>query len=316
MQFRWIISAGHGSAVAVFIYHLVIPSDPPSKDCTVQTEHADILPSTFPLSRAFKLSFQVPNLPGAFCHCCNPKNQHMRQRKEEARAEQTMTEDDSDTGRCPQHSPLAHLPSRDAKADVFHCCDAFVREVVDLGEVLELHHIEVSFARLHPAPLCLDIPILHGHGWQKGGFAMDSVKQEPGGQQRGNCPPATATSWDRSLGASLWHPRAYTRCSDVHFPFSPGICSTQCSLPACVVPPFFSKCSGLEQVLPRGHAPNAGDRNVLTPLCVHPGQRRWGEPNRGGCQWSYCSHQQLSIHPPNPKPRAAVPASTDYQETL
>lgn len=111
----------------------------------------------------------------------------MRQRKEEARAEQTI-----DRGRCLQPSPLTHLPSRDAKADVLHCCDAFVREVVDLGEVLELHHVEVSFARLHPAPLCLDIPILHGRRGQKGGFAMDSVKQEPGGGQRGTQPPAAA----------------------------------------------------------------------------------------------------------------------------
>lgn len=109
----------------------------------------------------------------------------MRQRKEEARVEQNITEDDSDTGRCPQPPPLTHLPSRDPKADVFHCCDAFVREVVDLGEVLELHHVEVGFARLHPAPLCLDIPVLHGCRWQKGGFAMDSVKQEPGEGREG-----------------------------------------------------------------------------------------------------------------------------------
>lgn len=81
-------------------------------------------------------------------------------------------------------------------------------------------------------------------------------------------------------------------------------------------PLFFSKYSGLEQVLPCGHDPNAGDRNVLTPLCVHPGQRRWGEPNRGGCQWNDCPHQQLSTRPPNPEPRAAVPASTDCQGTL
>lgn len=121
----------------------------------------------------------------------------MRQRKEGARAAQTITEDSSDTGRCPQPSPLAHLPSRDAKADVFHCCDAFVRQVVDLGEVLQLHHIKVSFARLHPAPLCLDISILYSHGWQKRGFAMDSVKQEPGGGHRGTA-PARANSWDRS----------------------------------------------------------------------------------------------------------------------
>lgn len=126
----------------------------------------------------------------------------MRQRKEEGRAEQTITEDDSDMGRCPQPSPLTHLPSRDPKADVLHCCDAFMREVVDLGEVLELHHVEVSFARLHPAPLSLDIPILHGRRGQKGGFAMDSVKQEPGGGQRGTYPPAPASTWDRSQGAS------------------------------------------------------------------------------------------------------------------
>lgn len=124
----------------------------------------------------------------------------MRQRKEEARAEQTITEDDSDTGRCPQPSPLAHLPGRDPKADVFHCCDAFVREVVDLGEVLELHHVEVSFARLHPAPLCLDIPVLHSCRWQKGGFAMDSLKQEPGEDREGITlqqePPVGIESWE------------------------------------------------------------------------------------------------------------------------
>lgn len=240
----------------------------------------------------------------------------MRQREEEARAEQAITEDDSETGRCPQPSPLAHLPSRDPEADVFHCCDAFVREVVDLGEVLELHHVEVSFARLHPAPLCLDVPVLRGRGRQKGGFAMDSVKQEPGGGQTGTYPPATASSWERSQGAFCETP-GHAQNTQIYSFYSLLVFAPPSVLFLPIFfPLFFSKYSGLEQVLPCGHDPNAGDRNVLTPLCVHPGQRRWGEPNRGGCQWNDCPHQQLSTPPPNPEPRAAVPASTDCQGTL
>lgn len=85
-------------------------------------------------------------------------------------------------GRCPQPFPFTYLSSRNPEADVFHSHDAFVREVVDLCEVLELHHVEVSFARLHPVPLCLDVPVLFSHGWQKRRFAMHSVKQEPTGR--------------------------------------------------------------------------------------------------------------------------------------
>lgn len=163
----------------------------------------------------------------------------MRQREEEARAEKTITEDE--TGRCPQPSPLAHLPSRDPEADVFHCCDAFVREVVDLGEVLELHHIKVSFARLHPAPLCLDVPVLRGHGRQKGGFAMDSVKQEPRGGQTGTYPPATASSWERSQGAFCETPGHAQNTQIYSFYSLLGICSTQCSLPAYFFSPLFQQ---------------------------------------------------------------------------
>lgn len=85
----------------------------------------------------------------------------------------------SQGGRCQQPFSVAYLPSRNAKADVFHSCDALVRKVVDLCEVLELHYIKVSFARLHPVPLCLDIPVFFGCRWQKGCFAMYSIKQEP-----------------------------------------------------------------------------------------------------------------------------------------
>lgn len=66
-----------------------------------------------------------------------------------------------------QPFPLAYLSSRNPQADVFHSHDAFVRKVVDLREILELYHVEVSFARLHPVPLCLDIPVLFSRRWQK-----------------------------------------------------------------------------------------------------------------------------------------------------
>lgn len=59
---------------------------------------------------------------------------------------------------------LTYLSSRNPEADVFHSHNAFVRKVVDLCEILELHHVKVSFARLHPVPLCLDIPILFSCG--------------------------------------------------------------------------------------------------------------------------------------------------------
>lgn len=95
-------------------------------------------------------------------------------------------------GRCPQPFPFTYLSSRNPEADVFHSHDAFLREVVDLCEVLELHHVEVSFARLHSVPLCLDVPVLFRRGRQKRCFAMHSVKQEPTGRaERGPYPWAS-----------------------------------------------------------------------------------------------------------------------------
>lgn len=84
--------------------------------------------------------------------------------------------------------PPAYLSSRNPQAYVFHSHDAFVGKVVDLCEVLELHHIKVSFAGLYPVPLCLDIPILFGHRQQKQCFAMHSVKQIPMGREQGPLP--------------------------------------------------------------------------------------------------------------------------------
>lgn len=98
--------------------------------------------------------------------------------------------------RCPQPFPLAYLSSRNPETDIFHSCDAFVRKVVDFCEILQLHHIEVSFARLHPVPLCLDVPILFSRMWQKQCFAMYSVKQEPTGRaERGLYPLASRQQW-------------------------------------------------------------------------------------------------------------------------
>jgi len=104
-------------------------------------------------------------------------------------------------GRCPQPFPLAYLSSRNPEADVFHSHDAFVRKVVDLCEILELHHIKVCFARLHPVPLCLDVPVLFSHGWQKQCFAVRSVKQEPTGKaERGPYPLASRQQQASVLG--------------------------------------------------------------------------------------------------------------------
>lgn len=263
-------------------------------------------PSTFPPSRAFKLSLDVPNLPGAFCHCCNAKNQKIRQRKEEARAKQTITEGGSDRGRCLQPFPLTHLPSRDAKADVLHCCDAFVREVVDLGEVLELHHVEISFARLHPAPLSLHIPILHGRRGQKGGFAMHSVKQEPGGGQRG-----TASSTSQRLDLSYLPGHAYNTQSF----YSLLVFAPPSVLFLPVFPSSFS-LNILEQVLPCGQLlmQVTGMFSVLS-VCTQ-GRGEGESQTEEAVSGMTALTNSLSIHPPNPKARAAVPASTKYQGTL
>lgn len=84
--------------------------------------------------------------------------------------------------------PLAYLSSRNPQADVFHSHNAFVGKVVDLCQVLELYHVEVSFAGLYPVPLCLDIPILFSHRQQKQCFAMHSVKQVSMGREQGPLP--------------------------------------------------------------------------------------------------------------------------------
>lgn len=123
-------------------------------------------------------------------------------------------------GRCPQPFPFAYLPGRNPEADVFHGHDAFVREVVDLCEVLELHHVEVSLARLHAVPLCLDIPVLFSRGRQKRRLAVHSVKQEPMGRaERRPHPLATRQRCACGLGILRSPPgtsQGMQTCTGIH----------------------------------------------------------------------------------------------------
>lgn len=221
--------------------------------------------------------------------------------------------------RCPQPFPLAYLSSRNPEADVFHSHDAFVRKVVNLCEILELHHIEVSFARLHPVPLCLDIPVLFSHGWQKRCFAMHSVEQEPMGRaETGPYPLASRQQWTCVLGILRSLPvisqgmQKIHRCTDSFYSlliFAPlrefknptawvFKRETQFFLPNFFL--FFSKYSERqEDVLPCGHTCNAGDRTVLAPPCVHPSQRRQEDSN--SCLWTDCSYQPAEHQPTKPR---------------
>lgn len=134
--------------------------------------------------------------------------------------------------KVPAAFSLNYLSSRNPEADVFHSHNAFVRKVVDLCEILELHHVKVSFARLHPVPLCLDVSILFSCGWQKWCFPMYFVKQEPTGRAESEpYPLASRQQWACVLGIDTKKPSyeipGHTKNTQKYrqFLFSPDICS-------------------------------------------------------------------------------------------